>query len=73
MFQNELDGALVRIAAHPHIGGITELRAYPGARTYVLPKSGYIVLYNVDDDAGEVMIARVRHMHRRPLPKQRRQ
>lgn len=39
---------------------------------YVLPKSGYLVPYNVDDDASEVMLASVRHMHRRPLPKQRR-
>jgi len=73
MFQNELDRSLLRIATHPHIGAIGELRAYPGARTFVLSKSGYLVLYNVDDDAGEVIIARVRHMHRRPLPKQRRQ
>jgi addiction module RelE/StbE family toxin len=71
LFQNELDLALLRIAAHPEIGASIQLRVYPDARTYLLRKSGYVVLYNVDDAAGVVAIARVRHTHRRPLAKKR--
>lgn len=69
LFQNELDRALVLIAAHPDIGARSRLRAYPGARTYLLRKSGYVVIYNVDHDAEVVAIARIRHTHRRPLAK----
>lgn len=69
MFQNELDRALVNIASHPESGRSVDLRAYPGARTYELRKSGYVVVYNVDDVTGLVAIARVRHVRRRPLAK----
>lgn len=56
MFQTELDRALVLIAAHPEIGASVRLRAYPSARTYLLRKSSYVVIYNVDDDQGVVAI-----------------
>ena len=71
MFQNELDRALVNIESHPEIGHSVELRAYPGARTFVLSKTRYVVIYNVDDEVGVVAIARIRHAHRRPLVKKR--
>ena len=67
LFQQELDLAFINIAAQPEIGHKVGLRAYPGARTYLLRRSGYVVIYNVDDVAGVVAIARVRHARRRPL------
>jgi plasmid stabilization system protein ParE len=67
LFQDELDLAFINIAAHPEIGHKAGLRAYPGARTYLLRRSEYVVIYNVDDDAGVVAIARVRYAGRRPL------
>lgn len=71
MFQNELDRALIHIASHPELGQSVQLRAYPGGRTHLLRRSGYVVIYNVDADAGVVAIARVRDTHRRPLGKKR--
>lgn len=72
LFQDELDLALVNIAAQPEIGYRADLRAYPGARTYLLRRSGYVVIYNVDEESGVVAIARVRHVRRRPLARGKR-
>lgn len=67
LFQEELDAALSAIAERPEIGPRIPLRRYPNARSYVLQRTGYIVLYNMDPDAEEVTIVRVRHGKRRPL------
>jgi plasmid stabilization system protein ParE len=67
LFLDELDRAFATIADHPEIGRKVGLRAYPNARTYVLRKTGYVVIYNVDSEAGVIAIARVRHGKRRPL------
>jgi plasmid stabilization system protein ParE len=61
-----------RIAAHPEIGHKVGLRAYPGARTYLLPRSEYVVIYNVDDERSVVAVARVRSARRRPLARSKR-
>lgn len=67
LFQQELGAALVAIAERPEIGPRIPLRRYPNARSYVLQRTGYVVLYNVDPDAMEVTVVRVRHGKRRPL------
>jgi len=36
-------------------------RGYPNARSYVLQRSGYVVLYNVDPGAAVVTVVRVRN------------
>jgi plasmid stabilization system protein ParE len=67
LFQHELDAALLAIAEHPEIGHRLPLHRYPNARSYVLQRSGYVVLYNVDAGTAEVTVVRVRHGKRRPL------
>lgn len=67
MFLDELDHAFAIIADHPEIGRKVGLRAYPNARTYVLRRTRYVVIYNVDAEAEVIAIARVRHGKRRPL------
>lgn len=67
LFQDELDLAFINIAAQPEIGHKAGLRAYPGARTYLLRRSEYVIIYNVDDECGVVAVARVRYACRRPL------
>jgi plasmid stabilization system protein ParE len=67
LFLDELDRAFATIAEHPEIGRKVGLRAYPKARTYVLRRTRYVVIYNVDDEAGVIAVARVRHGKRRPL------
>ena len=67
LFQQELEAALLTIAEYPEIGHRLPLHRYPNARSYVLQRSGYVVLYNVDPGAAEVTVVRVRHRKRRPL------
>ena len=67
LFQEELDAALSAIVERPEIGPRIPLRRYPNARSYVLQRTGYIVLYNVDPAAKEITVVRVRHGKRRPL------
>jgi plasmid stabilization system protein ParE len=67
LFQQELDAALCVIAERPEIGPRLPLRRYPNSRSYVLQRTGYIVLYNVDPVAMAVIVVRVRHGKRRPL------
>ena len=67
LFQLELDAALLAIAEYPEIGHRLPLHRYPRARSYVLQRSGYVVLYDVDQEAAEVTVVRVRHGKRRPL------
>lgn len=67
LFLDELDRAFMTIAERPEIGRKVALKAYPNARTYVLPRSGHLIIYNVDADSGTVAVARVRHGKRRPL------
>src|SRR5262249_24470120 len=61
LFQQQLDAALVAIAEYPEIGHRLTLRRYPNARSYMLQRSGYVVLYNVDPTAAVVTVVRVRH------------
>jgi plasmid stabilization system protein ParE len=67
LFLQELDAALLSIAEHPEIGHRLALHRYPNARWFVLQRSGYVVLYNIDPGASEVTVRRVRHGKRRPL------
>jgi plasmid stabilization system protein ParE len=72
LFLDELEVALDLISENPEIGRKVGLRSYPSARTYVLRRTGYLVIYNVDVPAEEVAIARVRHGKRRPMPRRKR-
>lgn len=72
LFLDELDRAFITIAAQPEIGHTAGLRAYPGARTYLLRRSEYVVIYNVDHESSVVAVARVRYARRRPLGHARR-
>jgi plasmid stabilization system protein ParE len=67
LFLQELDAALLSIAEHPEIGHRLALHRYPNARSFVLQRSGYVVLYNIGPGASEVTVVRVRHGKRRPL------
>ena len=67
LFVDELDRAFAIIAANPDVGHRVSRRAYPDARTYVLRRTKYVVIYNIDVEAGEIAVARVRHGRRRPL------
>ena len=71
LFRTELDLALVMIAAHPEVGKRGQLRAHPNARTFLLHRSSYVVVYSIHEAEGILAIARVRHMHRRPLARKR--
>ncbi|MCE9575507.1 MAG: type II toxin-antitoxin system RelE/ParE family toxin [Deltaproteobacteria bacterium] len=72
LFLQELDAAVVAIAERPEIGPRARLRRYPEARSYVLQRSRYVVLYSVDVNAERVIVVRVRHGRRRPLARPRR-
>ena len=67
LFQQELDLALANISERPEIGPKARLRSHPNARTYLLRRTGYVIIYNVDEVGREVTVARVRHGRRRPL------
>ncbi len=69
LFQDELKQALLNIAARPSIGVRAKMRGDPDIRAVVLRKSRYVVFYDVNDDAAEVEVVRVRHGRRRPLKK----
>jgi plasmid stabilization system protein ParE len=72
LFDDELDAALVAIAAHPEIGPSARLRGHPSGRFYLLRRTGYVVFYLVDVAEGEVTVVRVRHVRRRPLARAKR-
>lgn len=72
LFDDELDAALVAIAAHPEIGPSARLRGHPSGRFYVLRRTGYVVFYLVDVAHSEVTVVRIRHVRQRPLARVRR-
>jgi toxin ParE1/3/4 len=51
------------LAQHPHAGQATDL---PGVRRLIVSPYSYLIFYRVTDD--EVIIQRMRHTSRRPLP-----
>ena len=67
LFQTELDRAVRRLAERPDSGPKVRVRKRPGLRVLVLQRSGYLVFYQVDSTAKEVIVVRVRRGHRRPL------
>ena len=67
LFQTELDRAVLRLAARPESGPKVRVRGRPGLRVLVLQRSGYLVFYQVDLNAKEVIVVRVRRGHRRPI------
>jgi len=72
LFDDELDAALVTIAAHPEIGPSARLRGHPTGRFFLLRRTGYVVFYLVDVPRDEITVVRVRHVRRRPLARPRR-
>lgn len=72
LFKQELDAALVAISERPEIGPRVRLLRYPEGRSYVLRRSSYVVLYDVDLEAAQVTVVRVRHGRRRPLARAKR-
>ena len=67
LFQQELDAALLAIAKQPESAPRLPLRQYFDARAYVLQRTGYLVLYDLDVTARSITVMRVRHGKRRPL------
>jgi plasmid stabilization system protein ParE len=67
LFQQELDAALLAIAKQPESAPRLPLRQYLDARAYVLQRTGYLVLYDLDVTARSITVMRVRHGKRRPL------
>jgi plasmid stabilization system protein ParE len=54
------------LSEHPYAGQATEL---PGVRRLALSPHSYLIFYRVAND--EVIIQRLRHTSRRPLPRSR--
>jgi toxin ParE1/3/4 len=54
--------ALALIARHPRAGRSQE----GGSRKYALPRYPYLIFYQIDDEAGIVGIATIRHAARGP-------
>lgn len=67
LFQQELKQALLNVAAYPEIGVRAKMPADPDVRAVLLRRSSYLVFYDVDHDAMEIQVVRVRHGKRRPL------
>jgi plasmid stabilization system protein ParE len=67
LFQQELKRALLNIATFPELGVLAKMPADPDVRAIVLPRTGYVVFYDVDHRASEIQVVRVRHGKRRPL------
>lgn len=67
LFQNELDDALVLIAANPEIGTRARSKRVGNARVAELRRSRYRVFYQVLPLTREVLVVHVRHGSRRPL------
>lgn len=67
LFQIELDRAVLRLAERPDSGPKVRVRKRPGLRVLVLQRSGYLVFYQVNLTAKEVIVVRVRRGHRRPI------
>lgn len=51
LFQDELRQALIKVATFPAIGASVRVHGGASVRGLVLPRSGYVVLYDVDVDA----------------------
>jgi plasmid stabilization system protein ParE len=67
LFQRELDRALLRLAETPEIAPRVRVRGRPGLRVITLQRSGHLVFYQLDEKAKQVIVARVRSGHRRPI------
>jgi plasmid stabilization system protein ParE len=67
MFQTELDRALLRLAERPEVGPKVRMRRRTDVHALVLQRSGYLVFYQLDEDAKQVIVVRVRRGHRRPI------
>lgn len=67
LFQVELDRALLRLVERPEIGPRVRMRGRTGMRVITLQRSGYLVFYELDEEAKQVSVARVRRGHRRPI------
>ena len=52
LVMQELAAALLAITEHPEIGHRLALHRYPTARSFVLQRSSYVVLYNIDPGQG---------------------
>ncbi|MGE0867536.1 MAG: type II toxin-antitoxin system RelE/ParE family toxin [Kofleriaceae bacterium] len=72
LFQRELEQALIKLADHPEIGPRVRLSGATDLRAAVLRRTGYIVVYAVDEDAVRIEVLRVRHGKRRTLGFKRR-
>lgn len=67
LFQNELESALLLIAAHPEIGQRARSKRVGDAHVVTLHRSGYRVFYQVRLQTREVLVVHVRHGKRRAL------
>lgn len=67
LFQNELEDALLLIAAQPGVGTVARSRRVGSARVVELLRSRYRVYYQVVQASREVLVVHVRHGNRRPL------
>lgn len=72
LFEDELRRALAKAASYPAIGAVVRPRRGPSARALVLQRSGYVVIYDVDEEASVIQVLRVRHGRRRPLARLKR-
>lgn len=67
LFQTELDCALVRLSEQPGIGPKVRVRGRSDVHALVLQRSGYLMFYQTDVTAKQIVVVRIRRGHRRPI------
>jgi hypothetical protein len=67
LFSLELERILLLISERPELGRRARGRRIGDARVLLLPRSSYLVFYQVQAEAREVWVVHIRHSRRRPL------
>ncbi|WP_342151558.1 type II toxin-antitoxin system RelE/ParE family toxin [Methylorubrum sp. SB2] len=63
LVQAQLAAALRLLTEHPQSGRSIGR----GVRRFAVPRQPYLIVYRIDETAGEVAIATIRHAARRPI------
>ena len=63
LVQERIAAALQLLTKHPHAGR----HIGRGARRFPLPGQSYLILYRINERAGEVAVATIRHTARRSI------
>lgn len=63
LVQQGIAAALRLLIQHPQVG----CHIGRGARRFPVPRLPYLILYRINEQAGEVAVATIRHTSRRPI------